>query len=202
MKLELILLAGLILHKTSGHVLVQRQANTASYLPVGPQTNVSLTSVEEGGWVKCHNETMSNPFSNETIDLIKGKCTGDKVLMSCRPKQRNIPRIPGFIDLEPMELNPEVLTVLAWGDQEIVFGLEEKTVAQGTQFERTPQGEHPWPLNFGRWGFSSAANPEDRAMMMILPIAGYAGAGFYCGEAGNPVPPHHKFWEAVFYHSS
>jgi len=191
MKLELILLAGLISHETSGHVLVQRQANTASYLPVGPQTNVPVTSVEEGGWVKCHNETLSNPFSNEKVESIREKCTGDKVLMACRPKQRQIP------DFD-RDFNPEVLTVLAWADQKIVFGLENKTVAQGTQFERTLQGEDRW--DWGHWGFSSAANPEDHAMILRINIAG-GYTRFKCGEAG-PIPPLHQFWEALFYHSS
>jgi len=194
MKLLLILLAGLISHETSGHVLVQRQANTASYLPVGPQTNVSLTRVEEGGWVKCHNETLSKPFSNEKVELIREKCTGDKVLMACRPKQRNN---PGFLD--DLELqDPEVLTVLAWGDQKIVFGLENETVDQGTQFERTLQGEDRW--DWGHWGFSSAANPEDRTMILKIDIAG-GYTRFRCGEA-SPPPPSQQFWEALFYHSS
>ena len=156
------------------------------YLPYGPQTYVPVTNVTEGGWVKCHNHTFSNPLSNDKVDLIREKCTGDKVLMACRPKQR---RIPGLDD----DRNPEQLTVLAWADREIVFGLSNGIVAQGTKFKGTLQ----------RWSFTSAANPKDDwgTTTLKMNIAGDYTT-FCCGDDWCPVPPLQPFWEALFYHSS
>ena len=113
--------------------------------------------------------------------------------MASRPKQRHIPY------REDRDYNPELLTVLAWADREIVFGLSNGTVAQGTKFERTLQGENRW--DWGHWGFTSAANPEDRSMTLRINIAG-GYTRFHCGEAGSPVPPEQQFWEGLFYHSS
>ena len=118
--------------------------------------------------------------------------------MACRTKLR-----PNY---KHYDVNPDVLTLLAWADREIVFGLENGTVAQGTLFERTLKGLRGLKgpnkdlLDSGHWGFSSAANPEDRSMTLTIHIAG-GYTRFYCGEAGSPIPPEQQFWEALFYHS-
>ena len=115
--------------------------------------------------------------------------------MASRPKQRHIPY------REDRDYNPELLTVLAWADQEIVFGLENGTIAQGTKFERTLQaGRWDW----GHWGFRSAANPEDASMILMIGISGnqtiFISDSFI--EDGMPFPVVHKFWEALFYQST
>ena len=53
-----------------------------TYLPVGPQTNVPVDTVTEGGWTECYRDTY-NIFL--VVDTVLAQCPGDKLMLSCRP---------------------------------------------------------------------------------------------------------------------
>jgi hypothetical protein len=57
--------------------------SAATYLPVGPQTNVSLSTVTGGGWSLCYSAPMGTPFGNQASATLSG-CTGNLIMMAGR----------------------------------------------------------------------------------------------------------------------
>ncbi len=57
------------------------EANAQTYLPVGPQTNVPVSTVAGGGWTECYRDTYSN---NLDADAVLRSCPGSRLLLSCR----------------------------------------------------------------------------------------------------------------------
>ena len=58
-------------------------AFSAPYLPMGPQTNVALSTVTNGGWAQCYSSSMSTPFGNNASNALSG-CTGGKLMLAGR----------------------------------------------------------------------------------------------------------------------
>ena len=58
-------------------------AAAATYMPVGPQTNVALSDVTGGGWTLCYSALMSTPFGNSASTTL-ANCHGDRVLLAGR----------------------------------------------------------------------------------------------------------------------
>jgi hypothetical protein len=48
------------------------------YYPTGPQTNVSVSTLQSGGWTRCYFETMAVVLS--PLETLKSQCQGDYVL--------------------------------------------------------------------------------------------------------------------------
>ncbi|GJM14976.1 MAG: hypothetical protein DHS20C13_03030 [Thermodesulfobacteriota bacterium] len=54
----------------------------AQYLPFGPQTNVPIATVNNGGWVECYRDTY-NIFMN--ADEVLANCPGERLMLACKP---------------------------------------------------------------------------------------------------------------------
>ena len=63
--------------------LVATPATAATYLPVGPQLNVALTSVTGGGWTQCYSASMATIFGSSAATALAG-CSGDRLLVAGR----------------------------------------------------------------------------------------------------------------------
>ena len=53
----------------------------AQYLPFGPQTNVPVATVTNGGWVECYRDTYNNDVD---IDSVLTDCPGSLLMLACR----------------------------------------------------------------------------------------------------------------------
>lgn len=62
---------------------VATPAQAADYLPVGPQTNVTIGTVTGGGWTLCYSALMSTPFGNSASTTLAG-CSGDRLMLAGR----------------------------------------------------------------------------------------------------------------------
>ncbi|MGH8852544.1 MAG: IPTL-CTERM sorting domain-containing protein [Casimicrobiaceae bacterium] len=65
-----------------GGQFVAFAAEAASYNPVGPQTNVSASTVTGGGWAECYRDL----YSFQTLDpnTVLSACQGDQLMLACR----------------------------------------------------------------------------------------------------------------------
>ena len=57
-------------------------ANAVSYNPVGPQTNVPLSTVTGGGWTMCFSETYDT--TGTSIASVLSQCPGAQLMLACR----------------------------------------------------------------------------------------------------------------------
>lgn len=98
----------------------------AEYRPQGPQTNVSLETVTNGGWRICHKGSYRYAYSDQKVENISNfDCRGPNIMMACG-----------------LELNsdvPKTLQVLAWAPREFVFQntSNQGVVSAGTRFYRS-----------------------------------------------------------------
>ena len=51
--------------------------------PRGPQENVHLTKVLQGGWRKCFNQTYGTSMRGKFDQIRDELCTGSKILLAC-----------------------------------------------------------------------------------------------------------------------
>lgn len=58
-------------------------AAQATYMPIGPQTNVALSTVLSGGWTQCYSSTMAIPIGNNASQVLSN-CVGDNLMMAGR----------------------------------------------------------------------------------------------------------------------
>ncbi|WP_236697445.1 PEPxxWA-CTERM sorting domain-containing protein [Sphingomonas sp. Leaf357] len=63
--------------------LAAAPAMAADYLPVGPQTNVALSTVTGGGWSLCYSASMGSAIGNSAAAAISN-CTGDRLMLAGR----------------------------------------------------------------------------------------------------------------------
>jgi hypothetical protein len=63
--------------------LVASPAAAVTYLPVGPQLNVAVSTVTGGGWTQCFSATMAVSFGTSAATTLAG-CTGDRLLVAGR----------------------------------------------------------------------------------------------------------------------
>jgi hypothetical protein len=64
-------------------VALPTAAHAATYMPTGPQQNVSLSTVTSGGWTLCFSDTMDNPFGSSASTTLAA-CTGDRIMLAGR----------------------------------------------------------------------------------------------------------------------
>jgi len=57
------------------------EAKAQDYLPVGPQTNVPVATVTEGGWTECYRDTYENHMD---ADMVLADCPGSQLMLACR----------------------------------------------------------------------------------------------------------------------
>ncbi|MES2535169.1 MAG: PEP-CTERM sorting domain-containing protein [Pseudomonadota bacterium] len=104
----------------------------ALYLPSGPQTNVSLSTVLEGGWTQCYAQTMSVGIGSQAQNVLTG-CNGDFLMMAGR------------------QTGSDSFLVLAAAD------LDETIFNTGaTSITHLANGSNWWFSNNWSWGFTAA----------------------------------------------
>jgi PEP-CTERM motif len=64
-------------------VLAASPVAAATYLPVGPQLNVAVSTVTTGGWSLCYSATMATIFGSSAATALSD-CTGDRLLVAGR----------------------------------------------------------------------------------------------------------------------
>ena len=52
-----------------------------TYLPVGPQTDVPVDTVTDGGWTECYRDIYASPLDP---DIVLSDCPGTLLMLSCR----------------------------------------------------------------------------------------------------------------------
>ncbi|MEW6146202.1 MAG: hypothetical protein AB1598_14410 [Thermodesulfobacteriota bacterium] len=62
--------------------LFSRESNALDYLPSGPQTNVPVEVVTEGGWTECFRNLYAD---NWDINELLANCPGTRLMLACRP---------------------------------------------------------------------------------------------------------------------
>jgi hypothetical protein len=67
----------------SGLIAISTPAAAADYLPVGPQSNVPISTVTGGGWTLCYQSTFATPFGTSASTTLAG-CGGDLLLLAGR----------------------------------------------------------------------------------------------------------------------
>lgn len=110
------------------------EAKAQTYLPVGPQTNVSVDTVTDGGWTECYRDTYNIGMN---ADIVLSQCPGGLLMLACRPT------------------GSDTLTLLAQGlrsdvtfDTGVNSNLVHDANGVGWYFNNTGDG------NFGdSWGF-------------------------------------------------
>jgi len=80
MKLKIISLP-LIVFLFSLLALNSIEVNAQTYLPVGPQTDVPVSTVTNGGWVECYRDIYNNDV---VIDSVLSDCPGSQLMLACR----------------------------------------------------------------------------------------------------------------------
>ena len=154
-----------------------------AYLPFGVQTDVSLSTIEEGGWEVCFTNTYDKIMTDPLIESIANDtCTKKKIMVSCRRTD-----------------TPDTLTMLAWAPRDYVFkkgsSAGDNDISHGTRWF--------WTGTF--FGFSIAGSPsdscysdQDKESRLCWKRSGNYG-GWSCGA--NRVL-NSKGWERVFLHQN
>jgi len=123
---------------------IDHEANAQLYLPVGPQTNVPVTTLTRGGWTECYRDLYENEMD---ADEVLSDCPGELLMLSCR------------------ETGSPTLMLLAQGERsDVTFdtGNDNDDVTHiangvGWYFNNTPGGE------FGEsWGFVRAGDTVEK----------------------------------------
>ena len=68
---------------TAGALLAVSTPAAAQYLPTGPQSNVSLSTVTGGGWTLCYQSTFAEAFGTSAATTLSA-CNGDLLLLAGR----------------------------------------------------------------------------------------------------------------------
>jgi hypothetical protein len=58
-------------------------ASAVTYLPVGPQKDVSISTVTAGGWTLCYSALFGTPFGTSAATTLAA-CTGERLLLAGR----------------------------------------------------------------------------------------------------------------------
>ena len=75
------------------------------YYPSGPQTNVALSTITEGGWELCFSETYADHMDSSVANRIRySQCTKSKLMLGCRSRS-----------------HPDTILTLAWASRDCVF---------------------------------------------------------------------------------
>jgi hypothetical protein len=120
------IMAALIALGTAG------SASAAVWMPSGPQTNVALTTVLNGGWTQCYAATMNVGIGSEAQSIL-GACQGDLLMMAGR--------VTGSSEF----------LVLAAADR------DDTIVNTGqTSVTHLANGSNWWFSNDWSWGFTAA----------------------------------------------
>ena len=153
-------------------------ANAATYLPVGPQTNVSVATVTAGGWTECYRDLYSNGDPvNMSAATVLSACTGGQLMMACR-----------------LTGDPNLI-LLAQGDRaDVTFDTGANTdvlhAANGVGWYFNNSGNDPG----SSWGFTrdgdivnknncdvESSGADDERLCWHLNPGSYDSGGYRCG---------------------
>ncbi|MGH7851529.1 MAG: IPTL-CTERM sorting domain-containing protein [Thermodesulfobacteriota bacterium] len=67
---------------TTSALLPHEASADPSYTPFGPQTNVPVQTVTDGGWTECYRDVYDTDMDADTV--LAG-CTGNLLILSCLP---------------------------------------------------------------------------------------------------------------------
>lgn len=126
---------------------LQLDANAqTTYLPEGPQVNVPVSTVANGGWTECYMDTYENFMNAEEV---LAQCPGDLLMLSCR------------------ETGSDTLMLLAQAPREdVTFDTGESASVThisngvGWYFNISGIGEDAQGQN--AWGFARAGDTVDK----------------------------------------
>lgn len=117
--------------------LVTPQAMAVTYTPVGPQTNVALSTVTDGGWTLCYSGLMSTPLGT-SASAATSACGGDQIMLAARATGSN------------------TLLALAWASKNDVFF----NTGVNSSATHTANGTAWYNADNWSWGFA----PEGQAV--------------------------------------
>lgn len=177
-------------------ILIHSEAR-AQYTPFGPQMNVPVATVTNGGWTECYRDTYSN-FMN--VDQVLADCAGDQLMLACR------------------QTGSPTLMLLAWGNRSDVtfdtglnLGVTHIANGVGWYFNSGPPGQALEGQN--AWGFVTAGQMvnkdncdfqtpgNDRLCWHLQEDIG----GYRCGNVGDGdgsdlnSPPDGDAYERIVY---
>jgi hypothetical protein len=109
-----------------------------AYLPFGPQTNVSLSTVLSGGWSLCYSALMATPFGTSAAETLANCSAGDRVMLAGR------------------ETGSETLLVLAQTTKADAFA---NTGASDNGLFTTSNGADWFYADSWSWGFKPVGEP-------------------------------------------
>jgi hypothetical protein len=115
------------------------EANAQDYLPVGPQTNVPVNTVTEGGWTECFRNLYNQSWN---VDELLSVCSGTRLMLACR------------------STGSDTLTLLAQADRnDVTFDTGNN---QTVTHEANGSG---WYFNtsVGSWGFVRAGDSVNKS---------------------------------------
>ena len=111
------------------------------YRPHGPQTNVALTTITDGGWELCYSSRYDSRMTESTTSTIKNsQCTKAKILVGCRYTN-----------------SPNNIRTLAWAPRNCVFAptgsnYHNTTTCEGTDWYFNHQGSGHSSMGFAKEG--------------------------------------------------
>lgn len=105
-----------------------------TYLPVGAQANVSLSTVTLGGWTQCYASSFGTPIGNAAENVLNA-CQGDYLMMAGRATGAN--------------------TFLA-----LAAALRSETIQEtgNTSVTHVANGANWWFSDLWSWGFTAAGD--------------------------------------------
>lgn len=167
-----------------------------AYNPVGPQQNVSVATVTNGGWTQCHLEAYN---ANTPIAMIQAACNRTNVMLACR--------LTNNPTLQLLAQAPRVDVFFDTGDD--LANRFNVHNANGSAWYFSTS----WSMGFARQGDvvnryscdypdammapGSTLNPELR--MCIHTARNSTGGGFRCGA---DLALYGATYERIFYHAN
>ena len=119
--------------------LVAPQAMAATYTPVGPQTNVALSTVTGGGWTLCYSAAMAIPLGT-SASAATAACGGDQIMLAARAT------------------GSDTLLALAWAQKEDALF----NTGANTGVTHTANGSAWYNSDGWSWGFAPAGQGVEK----------------------------------------
>ncbi|MET3115909.1 hypothetical protein AAKU64_000112 [Undibacterium sp. GrIS 1.8] len=114
---------------------VASNANAAFYNPFGPQQNVTMSTILDGGWTECYSATMSTFVGNSAQNVLS-QCSGGYLMMAGRAT------------------GSDVFQLLA----ETTFSDATFNTGTGTQNVHTSNGSDWYFASNWSWGFTDVGS--------------------------------------------
>jgi len=164
---------------------VEWRHRQSTYYPQGPQENVYLTKVLQGGWKRCFNQTYGTSMKNQFDKIRDEMCTGSKILLACTRQE-----------------SAGVISLLAAAPREDVFQVTETEyrgkkgkISNGSKWYVYVDGEG----NQQSWGFADQEDDIELASCDNKPGSKklcwhLSDQGWRCGENQN-----YGKWEKIIF---